>query len=149
MNLTPGPEAAEMTGRESLVAALERTVGHRLPDDYRRFLTSGPVPRWETEAAPENPYTEILHSFYDVEAAEAERDLSAAWEGRAAELPGWFFPIGEAFGLTLGLGLAGSQRGRVYQWSSDHEEATELAPSFEAFLAWARGQGARWDNPRE
>ncbi len=109
--------------REPLVADFERQLGCRLPEDYRRFLLAGPVPALgDDEEAFENPCVEILHSFHDLDAKEEFRRLSVPREG----LPAWFLPVGDAFGVEIGLGIAGEQFGRVYDWPHD----TDTGPRF-------------------
>lgn len=138
------PKGRAVAARQKLIEDFERKVAHRLPDDYRRFLLAGPIAGWPGEESPENPFTHLLHSLYDFEADEEWRDLSVWFGYRPPSLPEWFLGIGEQYGITIGLGLSGPQRGRVYFWQGDDGEETELAPSFDAFLAWARTREAEW-----
>jgi SMI1/KNR4 family protein SUKH-1 len=133
-----------MIPRQKLVEDFERKLGKPLPDDYRRFLLAGPMPRWRDEESPENPFTYLLHSFYDLEPDEDVRDLFEWLSHRDADLPNWFLGIGDQWGITIGLGISGTQRGRVYSWSWDDGEETEMSPSFDEFLAWARTREAEW-----
>jgi hypothetical protein len=133
-----------MTGgrQEVLVCELEARIGCRLPDDYRRFLLAGPLPRSAETAA--NPYAEVLESLYDLGGSDPDWDLSAEYDDRPSWLPAWFLPIGYALGLFLGIGLSGPERGRVFQWGPDEDGPTELGVSFDHFLARARARAAEW-----
>lgn len=133
-----------MTTREQLVEDFERTIGQPLPEDYRAFLVAGAVPSWPDEESPENPHTELLHSFYDFEPEDDWRDLASAYENRSPDLPPWFLQIAEQYGVLIGIGVSGPHRGRVYQWSWDDGEERELAASFEQFLADVRADEAAW-----
>lgn len=123
-----------MDNRLNLVEGLERRIGQPLPDDYRRLLLAGPVPVWLEEESPENPSIEMLHSFFDL-GVDEDRDLVANFDDRDPRLPGWLLAIGELYGVLIGVGISGRQRGRVYQWSWDDGEEQELAPTFAQFLA--------------
>ena len=129
--------------RETLITAFEEQIGRPLPDDYRRFLLAGAVPACAD--APANPYTEILHSLYDLGGADTDSNLGANYAARPRELPAWFLPIGEAFGVILGIWLSGVQQGKVFQWDSDHEEVAEVAGSFDGFPIRVRCRAAEWE----
>lgn len=133
-----------MNTRQKLVEEFERRTGFQLPDDYRRFLLAGPVPVWNEEELPENPHTHLLHSFFDLSADE-DRDLAVHFQTRDARLPRWFLPIGELYGVLIGLGINGPHRDRVYQWSWDDGEERELAPTFDSFLTQHRDDEAKWN----
>ena len=129
--------------QEVLVSGFEARIGCRLPEDYRRFLLAGPLRR--SAEAPENPYAEILESLYDLGGGDPEWDLAAEYGDRPEWLPAWFLPIGYAFGLVLGLGLSGPERGRVFQWGPDEDAPAELGASFDDFLARTRARAGEWE----
>lgn len=137
-----------MESRQTLVEGFERTIGCRLPDEYRDYLLAGPVPVWTDEEQSENPYTMVLHSLHDFASATDDITLGSAWEYRA-ELPAWFLQIGEVYdGVKIGIGLSGPQVGRVFSFSWDDGEEKEIAPSFNAFLKENRQQEAKWSQRR-
>jgi hypothetical protein len=134
-----------MSDRDADLQAFERRIGTPLPEDYRQFLLGGPLPVWTEEESPENPFTELRYSLYDLDASEDRLDLTSTYEARGSDLPDWFLEIGEQFGVLIGIGISGPQCGRVYQWSWDDGEERELDASFEAFLARIRREEERWD----
>jgi hypothetical protein len=128
--------------QEALVCEFEARISCRLPDDYRRFLLAGPLRR--SAEALANPYAEIVESLYDLGGGDTGWDLAAEYDDRPGWLPAWFLPVGYAFGLFLGIGLSGPERGRVFQWGPDEDGPTELGVSFDDFLARARARAAQW-----
>jgi hypothetical protein len=128
--------------QEALVSGFETQIGCRLPDDYRRFLLAGPLRR--SAENPANPYVEVLESLYDLRGGDPDWDLVAQYDDRPGWLPAWFLPVGYAFGVFMGIGLSGPERGRVFQWGPDEDGPTELGASFDDFLARARARAAQW-----
>lgn len=146
-----------MESRQALVEAFETKIGHRLPDDYRQFLLDGPLPYWsednEDDESRGNPFTDMLHSFYDLGVDEEDnwRSLDAWFDTRDPNYPEWYLEIGEQFGVGIGLSLSDPNRGRVYSWTWDtaFDPETELAASFGQFLQDLRTQETAWNARRK
>jgi hypothetical protein len=144
--------------RDPLVEAFEAKIGHRLPDDDRRFLLDGPLPSWSDEDEGDgdddddraNPFTDLLHSFYDLGLGEQDdwRSLDCRYESRdLGNFPEWYLGIGERGGVSIGISLFGPRRGRVFSFTraTADDPESELAPSFDAFLQDVRDREADWN----
>lgn len=119
----PMPEAEAET--------LERTIGTRLPESYRNFLTAcgavgfnGYV--YYTSLEPLRPYiagdTKCGHFgiFYGA-AANDEYSVAENLDTYRDRMPEVLIPIGEdGGGNQICLGIAGAELGRIYFW--DHED---------------------------
>ena len=134
---------------EIAIAALEKRIGGRLPEEYRAFLLrdngGGPDADCFRFADRKGPYTDgKLRAFYaiwDGKHSRMSHAVETFWEGE--RIPRELLPIGyDSFGNQICIAFAGPHRGRVYFW--DHERETDpasyanldrIADSFDAFCA--------------
>jgi cell wall assembly regulator SMI1 len=133
---------------ETRVAALERQIGRRLPEDYREFMLrhNGGRPKPDgfefalRKGADASSAVEWFLSLHDGEHSNLERTIRFM-RGR---FPPDTMPIAsDAFGNKVLLGLDGKIRGKVYFW--DHEREPDgdadwsnidlVADSFDSFMS--------------
>jgi hypothetical protein len=139
---------------ERRLAALEKRLGHRLPDDYRAFLLAfnGLVPACEVVVPLPNNAT-TLDVLYGVKTPDdwmdLEYDLEIMQLRDQGRFPREVIPIGvDGFGNSFALAIAGEKTGEVYfqnfEAFPDRRHDTEwyrtqqfkrIAGSFAQFLA--------------
>lgn len=149
---------------EEEVAVLERMLGARLPESFRRFLTTYGMCsfRGYTDFTTAEPLPSDFSSdgsgHFDCFFGAASSDsysIADVVAGLRDRLPDVLVPIGDTGFLDkICLGIAGTQRGKVYYWDASEEMCDEdysgqglpvppdlkfrnvhlIADSFEAFL---------------
>jgi hypothetical protein len=141
----PGPSISDQD-----LAALERELGVRLPDDYREFMLvhNGGRPEPADFPIPGEPVPDswsTLQFFLSLNGQEYYTDLGWHLDMFRDRVPAELLPIAyDPGGNLVCLGIRGEHRGTVFFW--DHElEAEEdkepdyrnlsfVAESFTAFL---------------
>lgn len=107
--------------------AFEAHVGHRLPDDYRRFLIAcnggyvGVRSFWFEGLSPDG--REVGTGVHHIGGLRQESYYSLFWnrecyEGRIPDALIWI--MDDPSGNAICLGVSGEHRGRIYFW--DHED---------------------------
>jgi hypothetical protein len=138
--------------REALAALFEETLGERLPDEYRGFLLSGPMPRWPADADRDDFYRDLANSFADLVPADPEWDLTAWYERSRNQLPDALMPIArDQFGNLVCLGVHGAHRGMVCYWKHDAADSTEewdsVMPMWDSFAEFLTKLGGLATKP--
>ena len=104
---------------ESVVTAFEHRIGHRLPDDYRRFLleVNGGDPADSNRRAPFG----LLNRFFSLADPDDDMSLETANSG-IPELPSHdLLYVGyDTMGCNVYIVIAGELRGQV--WIEDTED---------------------------
>lgn len=135
-------------------SAFERSIGHPLPDDYRRFLTAcnggyvggslwfnGPTP----DGSPADAGVHHIGGFRE-ESHFSLSDARECYEGRIPAALVWI--MDDPFGNAICIGVSEPYRGRIYFWDHENEPADDwdgevetagnlqlLANSFTEFVA--------------
>lgn len=138
-----------MTNRDTEIEAFEKKIGRTLPDDYRRFLLSGPFPIWDKFGAPRNDATRMLFELHDL-GRDDYTDIARIWDERNEYVPEWFLEIAEVSdGVKLGVGLEGRHEGRMYWFTYDDGEAKPMDKTFSEFLQELYDAGGSFDDTDE
>lgn len=128
---------------EAEISTIEKELGGRFPDDYRRFLATFGASTFNG-ASPDNPYVvfrtlnplpshitntdkALFNAFYG-----ADRDGLEGYSLRArarffkGRMPETIIPIGDDGGAGLiCLGIKGAEAGKVYYWDQANEPLDE------------------------
>jgi len=140
---------------ERRVAEFEKTIGHALPEGFKRFLlqVNGCVPATShrTVTLPSGTHT-LLQVLYGLDANDSWMNLEERLEGMRRREEGAYpleaLPVGnDGFGNKFTLAIAGERRGEVFFQAldavPDRRQDTEwyrtrqfiqIADSFDAFL---------------
>lgn len=120
------------------LADYERAIGHRLPDDYRRFLVDcngGFIGGryWFQGKGPDG--RDVEAGVHHIGGFRDESYFSLTWhrgcsEGRIPSALVWIHD--DPFGNAICLGVAGEHRGRVYFWDHENEPDEDWDGSVEA-----------------
>jgi hypothetical protein len=144
------------------LAAFERAIGQKLPDDYRRFLVTcnggyvggrfwfrGPTP----EGKPADVGVHHIGGFQGDWCVSLESHRECYQRGDPPRIPrALVWIMDDPFGNAICLGLKGEHRGRVFFWDHEREPDEEswdggvetagnirlLANSFTEFVAGLR-----------
>jgi SMI1 / KNR4 family (SUKH-1) len=127
-----------------IINDLEKEIGFTLPDDYRHFLSRYGFSAQRGYATfpdihrPGKPGGGI-DVFYGINPKES-RDLFRKYKGFQERIPSDMLPIAESPGGQICLGLAGSDRGKVFWWdrSEPHDDPRKnlrvIGDDFDTFI---------------
>jgi hypothetical protein len=130
---------------ELAVAAFEKKIDVRLPEDYRRFLLAcnGGEPVDGEFAVAEWGAT-VIHFFFGLSTGERVYDLDWRKEKLADVFPASVIAIAsDPGGYLVALGVRGKAEGKVYFWDRGDklEQLVRIAPSFDSFLSSLKPDG--------
>ncbi len=127
-NLKHAGPPVPMTEQE--VAGLERSLGVRLPENYRRFLLTYEMETFNgyidfETLAPPRPWLSQETGWHFVrffgDASKRHYSIASNIDSHRDRMLETLIPIGtDGFGNHICLGIAGPERGKIYFW--DHED---------------------------
>jgi hypothetical protein len=125
---------SETGATEADIQQLENDLGHRLPEDYRRFLAQINGGRPERISFPIQTSGEATNSVVDwlltLNAKERNYTITKFRRAYVDRIPTGVIPIGcDPFGNLILLGTMGKDFGNVYFW--DHELENMDEPTWE------------------
>ena len=121
------------------VAALEKQIGAKLPEDFRSFLVgcAGLKPA-SLEFVAEDASTVTVNEFYWITESKEQRNPIERWESSwkdQEEGPGMLPFGGDGFGDLVLIKVKSRNRGAIYRWNHEGQEVKKIAASFGAFAA--------------
>ncbi len=119
---------------ENAIQSLEKTLGCRLPEDYRRFLETEnggkPIERLFEIAANNPPSKEAVRAFFGLDGTPKQYDILHQMKQFSGRFPDGLLAIAsDSFGNLLLLDLGTKSKGAVYFW--DHEKESMDEPTWE------------------
>jgi cell wall assembly regulator SMI1 len=134
---------------EKSISGLEKTIGYRLPEGYRKLLVSHNGGNAQGENAfrykyERGPYTESrINHFFSLTKEYGSLDKMYLRMTRDGRIPKSLLPIAnDPFGNLICISLAGKDRGAVFFWDHENEPNGKnefrnihlIADSFEEFI---------------
>jgi hypothetical protein len=132
---------------EDDIRAIELKLNCRLPEDYRRFLTTAnggkPQERFFEITAGDRPSKETIRAFFAIGGTPKQYDIMYQISQFSGRYPEMLLAIGcDSFGNLLLLDLGAKNNGAVYFWDHERESMNEptwenislVATSFQGFV---------------